>query len=153
MTEIAAFATAVSHAINIAKAIVETHDEMKLRDLKLEFTTSLLDVTQKQLALAESYQAHLDANEKLKKQLAAYERWEQESQRYQLHQPSPGIFVYALKPDHAAGQPPHWICAACYNEGKKTLLQRESRDSDAWTCPHSTEHRIDYTQYGGAFSG
>jgi hypothetical protein len=152
MIEIAAFTTAVSHATNIAKAIVETHDELKLRELKLEFATALLDVTQKQLALAQEYQAELDANKKLKQQLAAYERWEQESQRYQLHQPSIGVFVYALKQEHAAGQPLHWICAACYDDGKKSLLQRVSKDSNAWACPRSAEHHIDFTQYGDAFS-
>ena len=147
MTEIAAFATAVSHAINIAKAIVETHDEMKLRDLKLEFTTSLLDVSQKQLALTESYQAHLDANEQLKQQLAAYERWEQESQRYHLHQPAPGLFVYTLKPEHAAGQPPHWICAVCYEERKKSVLQRAHKGSDLFQCQRDAAHQVDLSDY------
>lgn len=155
MTEIVAFTAAVSHALNVAKAIVDARDAAKVLELKLEFSTALMDVTQKQLALTQGYQATLDTNQTLKKQIEAYQRWEQESQRYELHQPSVGVFVYALKPEHAAGQPLHWICAACYNDGKKSLLQREGRDSDAWKCPRQAEHSIDFNEYGGgsAFSG
>jgi hypothetical protein len=142
MNEIAAFATAVSHAINIAKAIIDTRDETKLASLKLEFVAALLELNTKQLSLAQRYQSVIDANESLKQQLETYERWEQESQRYQLHQLEPGILVYALKPEHAATQPPHWLCAACYNDRKKSVLQRESKGSDVLRCPRNPEHQL-----------
>ena len=143
MNEIVAFAAAVSHAFNIAKAIVETHDEQKLRDLKLEFTTSFLEVTQKQLAMTQAYQAHLDAHEKLKQQLAAYERWEQESQRYERHQPELGFVVYTLKAEHAAGEKPDWLCATCYSDRKASILHPSSKGSNTWQCPRNVEHTLD----------
>src|SRR5437016_5529588 len=99
MTEIVAFAAAVSHAVKIAKAIVDTRDATKLAALKLEFTTALLELHTKQLGVAQDQQSLLDEIKSLKEQLAAYKRWEQESQRYQLHQLAPGILVYALKPE------------------------------------------------------
>ena len=147
MTEIAAFTTAVSHAINIAKAIVETRDETKLSGLKLEFSAALLELHHKQLSVAQDYQAVLDTNEAIKKQLAAYERWEQESQRYQLHQLSPGILVYALKPEHASAQPTHWLCAACFDERKKSVLQRAGKNGDLYNCPRDEKHQIDLNEY------
>jgi hypothetical protein len=142
MNEIAAFATAVSHAINIAKAIVDTRDETKLTSLKLEFVAALLELNTKQLSLAQGYQSVMDDNKSLKKQLEAYERWEQESQRYQLHQLEPGILVYALKPEHASTQPAHWLCAACYDERKKSVLQRASKGSDILNCPRDLHHQL-----------
>ena len=147
MIEITAFATAVSHAFDIAKTIMEARDAAKIRELKLEFTTALMDVTQKQLALTQAYQTTLDSNEALNKQIAAYERWEQESQRYKLHQLEPGILVYALKPEHAPTQPTYWLCAACYHQGKKSMLQRASKGSETWTCPCDQNHAITTAEY------
>jgi hypothetical protein len=146
-TEIAAFATAVNHVINIGRTIVGTRDELKLNDLKLEFSSALLELNEKQLGVARNLQSTLDANKALEEQLAAYEQWDQESQRYELFQPSRGVFVYNLKSEHANGQPGHWICAACFNDGKKSILQKVSRGSDCWQCPRSTEHTIDFNEY------
>ena len=44
-------------------------------------------------------------------------------QRYQLQRFYPGSFAYALKPEMAAGEPPHYLCANCYQQTKKSLLQ------------------------------
>ncbi len=147
MTEIVAFAGAVSHAMNVAKAIVDTRDETKLASLKLEFTTALLELHDKQLSLSQFYQSILEANESLKKQLAAYERWEQESQRYERHQPELGFLVYALKPEHAATQPAHWLCAACYDDGKQSVLQRAFKGATAFNCPRDERHKLDMSEY------
>ena len=149
MNEIVAFAAAVSHTVNIAKAVFDTRDATKIGELQLEFTTALLDVAQKQLAVTESYQATLDANKKLKQQIEAYERWEQDSQRYQLHQLEPGILVYALKPEHTTTQPAHWLCAACYDDRKKSVLQRESKGSDVLICPRDPQHQLITEERGG----
>lgn len=142
MNEIIAFAAAVSHATNIAKAIVSTRDETKLAALNLEFTSAVLELTQKQLVLSQHQQTLLTENETLKKQLAAYERWEQESRRYQLHQLEPGILVYALKPEHAAAQPAHWLCATCYQDRKASILHPDSKGSDVLVCPRDPQHQL-----------
>jgi hypothetical protein len=143
MSEIYAFVTAVSHAVKIANAIIDTRDASKLGELKLEFTTALLDVAQKQLAVTEGYQATLDANKALKEQLAAYERWEQDSQRYERHDPEPGFVVYALKAEHAVGQKPHWLCATCFQDRKVSILHPDSKGSHTWICPRNTDHTLD----------
>ena len=153
MTEFIAFAGAVSHAINIGKLIVETRDETKLTALKLDFTSALLELHSKQLSVAQDYQAILDANESLKKQLVAYERWEQESQRYQLHELAPGIFVYKLKPEFAAGQPQHSLCVTCYQDRKTSILHRDGKDSNIWICTRDINHQLNNEEYGTAYSG
>jgi hypothetical protein len=143
MTEIFAFVTAVGHAVNIAKAIVDTRDATKLGELTLQFITAVLDIAQKQLALTEGYQATLDANKDLKQKLAAYDRWEQECQRYERHQPEPGFVVYALKPEHASGQKPHWLCATCYHDRETSILHPLSKGANMWVCPRDPEHALD----------
>jgi hypothetical protein len=140
--EIIAFAGAVSHAVNIGKALVDTRDATKQAALKLEFTTALLELHTKQLDIVQSQQTLLDEVQSLKQQLAANERWEHESQHYQLQELAPGILVYALKLEHSAAQPSHWLCAACYHDRKKSLLQRNSKGSDVLVCPRDANHQL-----------
>jgi hypothetical protein len=152
MTEIIAFAGAVSHVTNIAKAIFDTRDELKLRELKLEFSAALLDLHHKQLKIAQDYQAVLESNEAIKKQLATYEQWQQESDRYKLHQLEPGIFVYALKPEFATTQPAHWLCTTCYQDRQKSILHRQSKGSDILICPRDPAHQLNTDEVVG-FAG
>lgn len=143
MNEFAACAAAVSHTFNIAKAIIDTRDATKIGELKLEFITAALDVAQKQLALTESYQATLDANKTLQDKIAAYDKWEQESQRYDRHYPAPGFLVYALKPEHCFGHPADWLCATCYHDRETSPLHPTSKESNRWICPRNAEHTLD----------
>jgi hypothetical protein len=45
--------------------------------------------------------------EDLTKQLAQYENWEKESERYELKLVGNASFLYALKPEHQAAQQQH----------------------------------------------
>lgn len=140
VAEIYAFTASVSHAMNVAKAAIDTRDEAKLVALKIEFGNALLELHAKQLGVTQSYQAILDENESIKKKLATHERWEQECERYHLHQLEPGVFVYALKSDRALGEPPHWLCAACHNEREKSILQKVT--AEMFTCHRNQLHHI-----------
>jgi hypothetical protein len=59
----------------------------------------------------------------LKEKMAKLEAWEAEQKRYQLTDFGGGTFAYVLKPDAANGEPPHQLCATCFNKGQKTILQ------------------------------
>src|SRR5579864_4081551 len=50
----------------------------------------------------------------LEEELARVRAWEETKQRYRLHQPGPGVFVYALRDQGVPPEPSHWICAKCY---------------------------------------
>jgi hypothetical protein len=63
----------------------------------------------------------------LKKEIASFETWDTEAKRYKLTQIQTGVFACALKEVDANGEPPHWICADCYNKSKKFILSK-SRD-------------------------
>ena len=146
-----AFFGAANNATNILKAVLETRDKIKLGELHLKFTEALLELESHQLSVTQSYQALATENESLKKQIAAYERWDQESQRYELHELAPGIHVYALKQEHASGHPVYWLCAACYNDGKKSMLKPQCKGSDILECPRDTGHWLLLEERGGTF--
>ena len=59
----------------------------------------------------------------LEKQIANMEAWETEKQRYQMVIPYPGATVYALKKTMSEGEPAHYVCASCYQTGKRSILQ------------------------------
>jgi hypothetical protein len=66
--------------------------------------------------------------------------WEAEKQRYEMKQTEAGATVYVMKPDAIGSETPHWICATCYTNGKKSILQASvailpyPNDSRLWVC-------------------
>jgi hypothetical protein len=59
----------------------------------------------------------------LEKQVVAFEDWKAEKQRYEMKDFGGGTIAYSLKPEMANGEPPHRLCSACYQQGKKGILQ------------------------------
>ena len=155
MNEIAAFVTALGHATNIAKALIHARDEAKRSDLAVEFNQALIDVQTKQLAVVEKNQALLAANEALNKKLAEYDQWEKEKTKYVLRQLPSGGFVYALDPAQKPSDPPHWICAHCYQDHCKSILQTAGIETGErthlWVCPRCKTRIIHHGEWPSTF--
>jgi hypothetical protein len=77
-------------------------------------------------------QALLEDKGQLEKELAQIKAWGTEKQRYQLVSPCEGATVYALKKAVSNGEPPHYICTNCYQQGKPSILQN-FHPKDGWT--------------------
>ena len=58
----------------------------------------------------------------LKAQLSRVQAWETEKQRYRLATPISGVTCYALQKSMSNGEPPHYICGNCYQNGKRSML-------------------------------
>jgi hypothetical protein len=76
-------------------------------------------------------------NERLKQQLVRAENWEAEAAKYKLIQLITDSFVYAPNDDQLNTQPYHWLCAHCFQNKQKSLLQRGEKKMRGWiyTCP------------------
>lgn len=74
-----------------------------------------------QLALL---QGEVARAQEAKEKLARYELWETQT----------GSFVYALRPDKAEGQPPHFICPNCYEQSKRSILQGGRQSKQCQEC-------------------
>ncbi len=59
----------------------------------------------------------------LENQLRDLKTWESESQRYQLTKLALGAYAFTLKPGMENAEPPHYLCATCMNQRKKSILQ------------------------------
>lgn len=56
--------------------------------------------------------------------IAQFKRWEQEKERYTLHQFPLGTLAYRVKAEVQGAEPLHYICSNCYEKGVKSLLQQ-----------------------------
>lgn len=59
----------------------------------------------------------------LETEVAQFKRWEQEKERYSLHEFPLGTLAYRVKTEMQGSEPLHYICANCYQKGVKSLLQ------------------------------
>jgi DNA-directed RNA polymerase subunit M/transcription elongation factor TFIIS len=127
-------------AFNQAQQIIKA-----LLGLKID-SEVLAHVTKLQSELAAAQLGYLDAIEKntalvtskndLEKEITQLKAWANEKQRYKLTQIQTGVYACVLKESEANGEPPHWICADCYNKGKRFILSknRESYRDKTYKC-------------------
>lgn len=133
-TEIIAFATALSHATNIAKAAIQARDDSKRIEALTELNGALSDLHVKHLAVVQNQQSLLEANEALKRQIAAHDKWEQEKARYRLENVGAAAIVFALDPAKAAGEALHWLCPRCYEGRKRGFFQKHGKVLNHYRC-------------------
>jgi septal ring factor EnvC (AmiA/AmiB activator) len=114
---------AVKAATEIVKTIAGLRDSAKLLENTVELNQKILSV-QTALADAQAEQTTLiQTIRQLEEEIARLKAWDAEKERYELQRFDPGVFVYVLKPEAARGEPIHKLCAACYQNGKKSILQ------------------------------
>jgi hypothetical protein len=114
---------AVKALTDIAKTIVGLRDSAKLLETTVEFQQQLLSI-QKALLDAQTEQATLTQTIRdLEKEVASFEAWDAEKQKYELKTVYLGAFAYMLKPEARGGQPPHWLCTQCYQNRKPSIMQ------------------------------
>ena len=63
--------------------------------------------------------------------------WDSEKQRYELTDVGDGNFAYVLKAAMRGSEPPHYVCANCYRQGKASILNHMHTRGmgDLLTCP------------------
>lgn len=109
------------------------HSTKALLDLKVETETAVKinalagqvgDLMGKFIA---AQSAHMECQEKamhLEKEITRLKAFETEKDRYAMQKIGEHSFAYALKPEAAGEEPPHYICANCYANSQKSILQR-----------------------------
>jgi hypothetical protein len=101
---------------DMAKALQGIHDATARDRAVIELQKEILAAQAAQTAL-------LQRVGELEKQVAGFETWEAEKQRYELQKFGNG-FAFVLKTGAQPSEPPHEICANCYARGKKSYLAK-----------------------------
>lgn len=146
--EIAMGLSSLKAASDILKGLHAANTQSLINEIKISLQTHILDAQQALTAAQEAQTALTERVRHLEKQLAEFDKWETEKQRYILTKLPPGAFAYALKPEAAAGEPAHYLCANCYAQNKKSILQSSGTigGREQFEC-HSCQSKISVGEY------
>ncbi|MGO4682987.1 hypothetical protein AB4Z24_05515 [Hyphomicrobium sp. 2TAF46] len=139
ISEISAVMGTLNGAKDLLQSIIGLRDSAAVQAKVVEFNNLIMDAQQRVFAAQEERTALIQKVGELEKKIASLEHWETEKQRYELKKVGFGdrIVVYSLKPGMEGGEPPHSICANCYQKGEKSPLQEEERGGGVYLyCPH-----------------
>jgi hypothetical protein len=104
--------------LDSAKGLKDINDAAVRNGAIVELQEKILTAQEQQAALVQRVRD-------LEKVVAEFEAWDREKERYQLTDFGGGTFAYVLKPAMADGEPAHRICAHCYEQRRKGLLQSD----------------------------
>ena len=111
---IAALATSLKSASEIAKAMIDLRDATAFQTKVFELTREIMAAQSSALAAQTAQFALLEKVRNLEKQVADAEAWASEKEKYELKELERGVFARVLKPTTEATEPLHAVCPACY---------------------------------------
>ena len=123
ITEIGAAIGGLKGAMDIAKGINAGASAVALNDAKITLQSAILDAQSSLLAAQEAEAAHLGRISNLEQEIVRLKDWSGERERYYLVDVYRGAMAYMPKPGMENGQPAHWLCANCFEQGRKSFLQ------------------------------
>lgn len=118
----------------ISKALLGIRDAALIREKVIELSGEVISAQSGALAAQADQFALLERIRQLEKQIADFEAWDAEAETYQLtdlrgkSDPRGSILAYAPKEGTHTSEPAHFLCAKCYHERHKSILQHETRD-------------------------
>jgi glycerol-3-phosphate responsive antiterminator len=124
MTMISEAVTSLKTASDIVKTLIGLKETNAIQTKVVELNGIILSAQSSALAAQSNQFTLLQRVSNLEKEIASLEAWNTEKQRYALTEIVPGVFTYRLKPEMSNGEPMHQICAACYQHGKPSILQK-----------------------------
>lgn len=124
IAEITQALAALTTAKDFTKAVMGSKIDAALREQAIQFQFSIIEAQSAMMEMQSKYQALLQEKDGLKQQLVDLEQWNTESAKYELTEISPHVFAYALKPDESSTAPKHWLCAKCYEDKQKSIIQK-----------------------------
>jgi hypothetical protein len=130
MGSIAAAIGGLKTAADIAKGFLDLKEASAVQGKVIELQGVILAAQSSALAAQSDQFSLLDEIRGLKQKMADLEAWKAEKERYQLNDVGHGSLAYVLKEDMLGGEHPHKICAACYQHGKKSILQPDQDGFD-----------------------
>lgn len=104
--------------------LIETRDLVKFGEELRKLHSEILAAQRGAMTAQANEAALLEEVGQLKKRVTDLQAWEAEKNRYELVALAPNVVAYAIKADARGVEPPHYICANCYQAGKKSFLNQ-----------------------------
>jgi hypothetical protein len=115
-------------AVEIMKSMLDVRDADRMQTKISELTREIMSVQSCALAAQSSQLEVLQSMRGLEDELAKLKAWNLERYRYELQSVGPGAMAYVLKQSMRGTEPVHWICANCFQSGKKRFLNESHFD-------------------------
>lgn len=122
LAETAAAIGSLKGLYDLAKALQALKTDAEIKMATSEMLNTVITVRQQVFEAQEAEASLLKRISELEQQIARFEAWDREDERYELKRFYLGVYAYVLKPEMARGEPPQRLCAPCYDERKKGVL-------------------------------
>lgn len=123
IAEIGGALSGLKAAMEIAKGLSATANAVAINEAKIGLQSAILEAQAGLLAAQETETANLRRIDQLEQDIVRLKDWSAERQNYNLVNIDRGAFAYMPKPGMENSQPAHWLCANCFEQGHKSLLQ------------------------------
>lgn len=123
MTSISAAYTGLTAVKDIAVGLVNLKTIADVQAKSVELNEKIIAAQNHIFAAQASQSALISKVSELEKEIADIKAWDETKQQYALTTTRGGSFAYALKKERNPTEPAHWICANCYQDCKKSILQ------------------------------
>jgi hypothetical protein len=115
---------------DIAKGLKDVSDAVARNAVAIELQEKIVAAQLHQSALIQQL-------DELEKEVADLKTWKAEKQRYALTDFGGGTYALLLRPEMSNGEPPHRLCATCYQKEQKFILHFQGKDAfsrDLFVC-------------------
>jgi hypothetical protein len=112
----------------IAKAMKEVGDASEIPTKIYELTKEIMSAQSCALAVQAEQFDSAQRKSDLDDEIVRLKAWNTERYRYQLQSVGPGANAYVVKDTMRGSEPVHWICADCFQSGKKRFLNESHSD-------------------------
>ncbi len=148
MTTISATLASLNIASKFIKNSIEKIKDDAVREKVTEILDSIIPLQANIVSLYESNLTLIKEKETLEKKIMEIEDWQKEASRYELKELASGVYVYCIKETAKSSEPNHYLCAKCYNDRNKTILQRTSHSHAGvhYVCHSCSSEIIDHSQ-------
>lgn len=123
-------------AVELVKSLVGIKDTSVIHSKITELNAQILAAQSSALAANIDQFTLLQSVRDLEEEVRKLKAWDAEKQNYELKQIRSGVFVFAPKEGVTEGRPDYYLCATCYEQRIKSILQKEVREprADVWVC-------------------
>jgi len=143
--------------------LVSLDSDIAIKSDSAKLLSVIVDLQEHILSMPSKYSELLQSENDLKKKLVEIESWDKEKSNYELTEISHSVFVFSSKKCGDSSSPSHWLCANCYHENHKSILQFDHSNGvgshyichkcKSEICVHSKEYLSSYKEDFGPRSG
>jgi len=136
--DIASALTAVKSLSEFLSLAAKSKTDAAVAQKAAELSVVIVDLTSAMSAVQAKNNDLLSRNHELEQKIMEMDNWKATAEKYSLIEVSLDVFFYANNKDQSTAEPSHWLCTKCYEDHKKSIVQRESSIASGtfYVCPN-----------------